>query len=135
MKINAVTRGVFRRLGLKSPPCSHDGIDSELSPVSIPEDYKALITQCFRRLGLPEDGICISVRPVGQRSSGQDVYAAFVKVTRWDASVASMFNELPTIEKMIDRGIRRSDMSRYSSFAGVWFRSPPKSEERPAVVH
>jgi len=84
---------------------------------------------------LPEDGICISVRPVGQRSCGQDVYAAFVKVTRWDASVASIFNELPTIEKMIDRGIRRSDMPRYSSFAGVWFRSPPKREEIPAAVH
>lgn len=140
MKVmSAVTRSVIKRLGLKHDEMldsrNDDGIDSELHPLSIPDDYKSLISYCFRSIGLTEDHVSISVRPVGQRPSGLEIYAAFVKVMRWDTSTTALLNEMPHIEKMIDRGIRRSDMARYSSFAGVWFRPSPTDEESPATMH
>jgi hypothetical protein len=127
MRMNAMTQGVINRLARKPvEPMQQDGeIDSEIGPMSISDDYKELITQCFQMMGLPDDQICINVRPVGQRPCGLEVYAAFVKVMRWDASVVNMLSKMPLIEKKIDRVIRHSNMQRYSSFAGLWFRSPP----------
>lgn len=138
MKVmSAVTRGVIKCLGLKHNEVMqpHDGIDSELNPLSIPDDYKTLISHCFRTVGLTDDHVSISVRPVGMRPSGLEVYAAFVKVMRWDISTTAILSEMPQIEKMIDRGIRRSDMPRYSCFAGIWFRSSPNQDEFPATMH
>ena len=135
--MSAMTRGVIRYLGRKQeemmPP--DDGIDSELDPVSIPDDYKSLISHCFRTLGLTEDQVSISVQPVGHRLSGLETYAAFVKVMRWDRSTTAIFSNMPQIEKMIDRGIRRSDMPRYSSFAGIRLRPSQGQDEFPATVH
>lgn len=135
--MSAVTRGVIKCLGLKQvemmPP--QDDIDSELDPVSIPDDYKTLIGHCLRSVGLTEDQVSISVRPVGHRPSGLEVYAAFIKVMRWDMSTTAILSDMPQIEKMIDRGIRRSDMSRYSSFAGIWLRPSPSLDEFPATMH
>jgi hypothetical protein len=137
MRMNAVTRGVIKRLGIKrdEPPRQDGDIDSEIGPMSIPDDYKELITQCFQRMGFPGDQICINVRSVGQRPSGLEVYAAFVKVMRWDAAVVNMLSKMPLIEKKIDRVIRHSNMSRYSSFAGLWFRSPPAPDGLTTAVH
>ena len=135
--MSAVTRGVIKCLGFKHEELMQpqDGIDSELNPLSIPDDYKVLIAHCFRCVGLTEDDVSISVRPVGLRPSGLEVYAAFIKVMRWDTSTAAILREMPQIEKMIDRGIRRSDMPRYSCFAGVWFRPSPSQGEFPATMH
>ena len=135
--MSAMTRGVIKCLGFKHDDMvqPHDNIDSELNPLSIPDDYKALISHCFRTMGLADDQVSISVRPVGLRPSGLEVYAAFVKVMRWDLSTATILSEMPLIERMIDRGIRRSDMTRYSSFAGIWFRSPPNQDEFLATMH
>lgn len=131
-----MTQGVIKRLGLKpSASTQHDDVDSEMDPTSIPEDYKALITDCFQMMGLPADQITISVRPVGLRPCGLEVYAAFVKVMHWDASVASMLTKMPLIERRIDRLVRKSSMSRYSSFAGLWFRSPPALDEFAIKMH
>jgi hypothetical protein len=137
MRMNAVTRGVIKRLGRRQgEPVQQDrDIDSEIDPISIPDDYKELITRCFRVMGLPDEQICINVRSVGQRPSGLEVYAAFVKVLRWDASVVTMLSKMPLIEKRIDRVIRHSNMPRYSSFAGLWFRSPPAQDGIAASVH
>lgn len=138
MKVmHAVTRGVIKRLGFKptEAPPAHDDVDSQSSPLSIPEDYKTLIAQCFFSMGLSEEHISITVRPVGLLPSGLEVYAAFVKVVRWDLSMAALLSDMSLIEKMIDRGIRRSDMPRYSGFAGVWFRSPPVQDGFAGTVH
>jgi hypothetical protein len=130
MRMNAVTRGVIKRLGIKrdEPPRQDGDIDSEIGPMSIPDDYKELITQCFQRMGFPGDQICINVRSVGQRPSG-------LEVMRWDAAVVNMLSKMPLIEKKIDRVIRHSNMSRYSSFAGLWFRSPPAPDGLTTAVH
>ncbi|QHE88316.1 hypothetical protein [Hydrogenophaga sp. BPS33] len=143
MKVmSAVARGVIKCMGFKHdvPTSAHhteagDDIDSELSPLSIPEDYKSLISYCFRSVGLTEDHVSISVHPVGQRPSGLEIYAAFVKVMCRDSSTTTLLNEMPHIEKMIDRGIRRSDMPRYSSFAGLWFQSSPEQGGSSATMH
>ncbi|MGQ2922362.1 hypothetical protein [Hydrogenophaga sp.] len=110
-------------------------IDSEMNPSSIPDDYKELIAQCFCLMGLPADQISIQVRPVGVRSSGLEVYAAFIKVTRWDEAVISVLSKMPLIEKKIDRLIKQSSMARYSSFAGLWFRSPPSQDRIVINMH
>lgn len=137
MRMNTMTQGVIKRLGIKpgEPPRQDSDIDSEIGPMSIPDDYKELITQCFQMMGLPGDQVCINVRSVGQRPCGLEVYAAFVKVMRWDASVVNMLSKMPLIEKKIDRLIRHSDRPRYSSFAGLWFRSPPAPDGLAAGAH
>ncbi|MBW0170874.1 MAG: hypothetical protein KXJ61_11670 [Hydrogenophaga sp.] len=138
MSMHAVTQEVIKRLGFKQPtPMRADDqdIDSEMNPSSIPDDYKELIAQCFCLMGLPADQISIQVRPVGVRSSGLEVYAAFIKVTRWDEAVISVLSKMPLIEKKIDRLIKQSSMARYSSFAGLWFRSPPSQDRIVINMH
>jgi hypothetical protein len=137
MLMNAMTQSVIRRLGIKQGEAlPQDGdIDSEMNPMSIQDDYKALVTQCLQMMGLSVNQICIQVRPVGQRPSGLEVYAAFVKVVRWDESVVKMVSKMPVIEKRLERLIRHSSLPRYSSFAGLWFRSPPELDGPSTRVH
>ncbi|MBX3609502.1 MAG: hypothetical protein KF871_06350 [Hydrogenophaga sp.] len=137
--MQALTVGMMERLGIRSttamsPP---EDVTSELSPSSLSSDYEELITECLHFLGLSPDQVRISVRPVGVNAAGLDVYAAFVKVVRWDPAVIKAMTRMPYIEKKIERRIRLSDVLRYSAFAGLWFRSPSSLEGlgKDAAVH
>ncbi|MDO9436097.1 hypothetical protein [Hydrogenophaga sp.] len=137
--MSAMTRCVIKCLGFRheevSQPRDDDGIDSELHPLSIPDDYKTLISHCFRIVGLTDEHVSINVHPVGLGPSGLEVYAAFVQVMRRDMPMAAVLSELPQVEKMVDRGIRRSDMPRYSSFAGIRFRSSHDQDSFSTAMH
>ncbi|QHE77968.1 hypothetical protein [Hydrogenophaga sp. PBL-H3] len=137
MGIHALTQEVIKHLGLKTEvklPAT-DEIDSEVTPSSISDDYQDMIKDCFQMLGLGPDQIRIMVRSVGLNPAGLEVYAAFVKVVRWDASVVDMLAKMPVIEKKIDRRVRQSSMVRYSAFAGLWFRSPADVNTPLVTVH
>lgn len=137
MGIHALTQEVIKHLGLKTEvklPAA-DEIDSEVTPSSISDDYQDMIKDCFQMLGLGPDQIRIMVRSVGLNPAGLEVYAAFVKVVRWDASVVDMLAKMPVIEKKIDRRVRQSSMVRYSAFAGLWFRSPADVNTPLVTVH
>lgn len=137
MGMNELTQGVIKRLGLRQgePMQKEEDIDSEMGPSSISEDYQELIEECFRMMGLSSEQVRIGVRSVGISPSGMEVYAAFVKVMRWDAPVVRMLSRMPLIEKRIDRRMRQSTLLRYSSFGGIWFRSPPDLDEFAATMH
>ena len=64
-----------------------------------------------------------------------DVYAAFVKVMRWDASVIDLLSRMPQVEKKVDRRIKLSSMLQYSNFVGLWFRSPANLHNLATTVH
>lgn len=137
MDIHALTQGVIKHLGLKTDvklPAT-DEIDSEIMPASISDDYQDMIRDCFQMLGLGPDQIRIMVRSVGLNPAGLEIYAAFVKVVRWDAGVVEMLAKMPVIEKKIDRCVRQSSMLRYSAFAGLWFRSPADVSSQLATMH
>lgn len=137
MGIHALTQEVIKHLGLKTEvklPAA-DEIDFEVTPSSISDDYQDMIKDCFQMLGLGPDQIRIMVRSVGLNPAGLEVYAAFVKVVRWDASVVDMLAKMPVIEKKIDRRVRQSSMVRYSAFAGLWFRSPADVNTPLVTVH
>ena len=137
MGIHALTQEVIKHLGLKSEvkPQPTEDINSELTPTSISDDYHEMIKDCFDMLGLGPDQIRIMVRSVGLNPAGLEIYAAFFKVVRWDASVVDMLSMMPTIEKKIDRRVRQSSMLRYSAFAGLWFRSPADVNAPLATMH
>jgi hypothetical protein len=137
MGIHALTQEVIKHLGLRSDvkPQAADDIDSEITPTSISDDYHDMIKDCFQVLGLGPDQIRIMVRSVGLNPAGLEIYAAFVKVVRWDASVVDMLGKMPVIEKKIDRRVRQSSMLRYSAFAGLWFRSPADVNAPLVTVH
>lgn len=137
MGIHALTQGVIKHLGLKNEvkPQAVDDLDSEITPTSISDDYQDMIRDCFQMLGLGPDKIRIMVRSVGLNPAGLEIYAAFVKVVRWDASVVDMLGKMPVIEKKIDRCVRQSSMLRYSAFAGLWFRSPADVNIPQVTVH
>lgn len=137
MGIHALTQGVIKHLGLKSEaklPAA-DEVDSEITPNSITDDYQDMIKDCFQVLGLGPDQIRIMVRSVGLNPAGLEIYAAFVKVVRWDANVVDMLGKMPAIEKKIDRRVRQSSMVRYSAFAGLWFRSPADVNAPLVTMH
>lgn len=110
-------------------------IDSEIMPTTIAADYETLINECFQVLGLTQDIVRISVRPVGFSPAGVEIYAAFIKVLRWEPNVIQMLNRLPYFEKKIDKRIRLSNLLRYSGFAGLWFRTPATVEGFATAVH
>ncbi|AOS80869.1 hypothetical protein Q5W_18810 [Hydrogenophaga sp. PBC] len=110
-------------------------IDSEIMPTTIAADYETLINECFHVLGLTPDIVRISVRPVGFSPAGVEIYAAFIKVLRWEPNVIQMLNRLPYFEKKIDKRIRLSNLLRYSGFAGLWFRTPATVEGFATAVH
>lgn len=137
MKMNALTLGVIRHLGLKSEVKmqNEDNVDSEITPTSISDDYQELIKDCFQAMGFDNGQVRVMVRSVGLSPTGLEIYAAFVKVVRWDAGVMDMLSLMPVIEKKIDRCVRQSSMLRYSAFAGLWFRSPAGVNDSPAAMH
>lgn len=132
--------GVMQRLGIRSTTRMSDeqmdsDIDSEIMPTTIAADYETLINECFHVLGLTPDIVRISVRPVGFSPAGVKIYAAFIKVLRWEPNVIQMLNRLPYFEKKIDKRIRLSNLLRYSGFAGLWFRTPATVEGFATAVH
>lgn len=132
--------GVMQRLGIRSTTRMSDeqtdsDIDSEIMPTTIATDYEALINECFQVLGLTPDIVRVSVRPVGFSPAGVEIYAAFIKVLRWEPNVIQMLNRLPYFEKKIDKRIRLSNLLRYSGFAGLWFRTPATVEGFATAVH
>ena len=131
----ALTTGVMERLGIRagSPDLDADDIDSEIVPGTISADYESLITGCFRMLGLTTDAVRVSVRPVGQNPAGIEIYAAFIKVLRWEPQVIQVLTRMPRVEKKIERCIRLNNMLRYSAFAGLWFRTPSSLDGLGAV--
>ncbi len=136
-----LAREMIQKLGLGGSPAlavdaaPEQGVDSEIVPGTISADYEALIVECFHMMGLRRDQIRISVRPVGVSPAGLDVYAAFIKVMRWDASVVELLTRMPQVEKKIDRRIKLSNLQRYSNFVGLWFRSPANLHNLAATVH
>lgn len=122
--------GVMERLGIRSGTAAKDAdqIDSEIMPTTISADYESLISECFQMLGLTPDLLRVSVRPVGMNPAGLEVYAAFIKVQRWEQRVVELLSRMPTVEKKIEKCIKHSDMLRYSAFAGLWFRTPSRLE-------
>ena len=141
MNKQTLAREMIQRLGLggedglKVDQKTADGIDSEIMPTSISADYEALIVECFNHMGIRRDQIRISVRPVGVSPGGLDVYAAFVKVMRWDASVIDLLSRMPQVEKKVDRRIKLSSMLQYSNFVGLWFRSPANLHNLATTMH
>jgi hypothetical protein len=136
----ALASGVMQRLGIRSTTRMSDeqmdsDIDSEIMPTTIAADYETLINECFQVLGLTPDIVRISVRPVGFSPAGVEIYAAFIKVLRWEPNVIQMLNRLPYFEKKIDKRIRLSNLLRYSGFAGLWFRTPATVEGFATAVH
>ena len=136
----ALASGVMQRLGIRSTTRMSDeqmdsDIDSEIMPTTIAADYETLINECFQMLGLTPDIVRISVRPVGFSPAGVEIYAAFIKVLRWEPNVIQMLNRLPYFEKKIDKRIRLSNLLRYSGFAGLWFRTPATVEGFATAVH
>lgn len=136
----ALASGVMQRLGIRSTTRMSDeqmesDIDSEIMPTTIAADYETLINECFQVLGLTQDIVRISVRPVGFSPAGVEIYAAFIKVLRWEPNVIQMLNRLPYFEKKIDKRIRLSNLLRYSGFAGLWFRTPATVEGFATAVH
>lgn len=132
--------GVMQRLGIRNTNRMSDeqmdsDIDSEIMPTTIAADYETLINECFHVLGLTPDIVRISVRPVGFSPTGVEIYAAFIKVLRWEPNVIQMLNRLPYFEKKIDKRIRLSNLLRYSGFAGLWFRTPATVEGFATAVH
>jgi len=136
----ALASGVMQRLGIRSTTRMSDeqmdsDIDSDIMPTTIAADYELLINECFQVLGLTPDIVRISVRPVGFSPAGVEIYAAFIKVLRWEPNVIQMLNRLPYFEKKIDKRIRLSNLLRYSGFAGLWFRTPATVEGFATAVH
>lgn len=137
MKFNALALSVIKHLGRKNEVKMQntEDVDSDILPSSISDDYRELIQECFQALGLDAGQIRVVVRSVGLDPSGLEVYAAFVKVVRWDTRVVDMLGKMPVVEKKIDRRVRRSSMLRYSAFAGLWFRSPADVKVAVATMH
>lgn len=130
-----LTTGVMERLGMRATASMKDAdeVDSEIMPSTISADYESLITGCFRMLGLTTDAVRVSVRPVGMNPAGLEVYAAFIKVQRWEPKVIQVLTRMPHVEKKIEKCIKHGNMLRYSAFAGLWFRTPSKLDGLGAV--
>lgn len=134
----ALASGMMERLGIRPPThrtSESEQVDSEFMPSTLASDYEVLINECFQVLGLTADLVRVSVRPVGSSPAGLDIYAAFIKVLRWEPHVIQMLNRLPYYEKKIDKRIRLSNLLRYSGFAGLWFRTPSTIEGFATTVH
>lgn len=131
----ALTTGVMERLGIRaaSPGNPIDEVHSDIMPSTISADYESLINGCFKMLGLTTDAVRVSVRPVGLNPAGMEIYAAFIKVLRWEPQVIQVLTRMPRIEKKIERCIRLNNMLRYSAFAGLWFRTPSSLDSLGAV--
>ena len=135
-----LANGVMQRLGIRSTTRISDeqmdsDIDSAIMPTTIAADYETLINECFQVLGLTPELVRISVRPVGFSPAGMEIYAAFIKVLRWEPNVIQMLNRLPYFEKKIDKRVRLSNLTRYIGFAGLWFRTPATVEGFATAVH
>lgn len=130
-----LTTGVMERLGMRATGSMKnvDEIDSEIMPSTISADYESLISDCFQMLGLTNDVVRVSVRPVGMNPAGLEVYAAFIKVQRWEPKVIQVLTRMPNVEKKIEKCIKHGNMLRYSAFAGLWFRTPSKLDGLGAV--
>ncbi len=131
----ASAASMMERLGIRGTSAMNDDdqIHSDIMPTTISADYETLITGCFALLGLTTDQVRVSVRPVGMNPAGLEVYAAFIKVQRWEPRVVALLSRMPHIEKKIEKCIRQGNMLRYSAFAGLWFRTPSKLDEVGAV--
>lgn len=130
-----LTSSVMERLGIRPGASMKDveEVDSEVMPSTISADYESLITECFQMLGLTTDAVRVSVRPVGMNPAGLEIYAAFIKVQRWEPQVIRVLTRMPNVEKKIEKCIKQSNMLRYSAFAGLWFRTPSKLDGLSAV--
>ncbi|RJP70864.1 MAG: hypothetical protein C4535_03960 [Comamonadaceae bacterium] len=103
---------------------SHE--DTILDPraaVRVVHDYEMLVTDSFRSLGLAHDQAQVRVRFVGLSPSGLQVYAAFVRIVRWDQVVVDLLAQMPAVERALARLIMEGSLLRHTRFAGLWFRS------------
>ncbi|WP_439609860.1 hypothetical protein [Hydrogenophaga sp.] len=82
-----------------------------------------LVTDCFRSLGLAHEQAQVRVRFVGFSPAGLQVYAAFVRIVRWDQVVVDLLAQMPAVEKALARLITEGALVRHTRFAGLWFRS------------
>lgn len=129
MDVAAITRDTVSRIVTRedrhdpSRDCHEDTILDPRAAVRVVHDYEMLVTDCFRSLGLAHEQAQVRVRFVGFSPSGLHVYAAFVRIVRWDQVVVDLLAQMPAIEKALARLIMDGTLLRRTRFAGLWFRS------------
>lgn len=121
-----------RRLPL-TPESTHDSslaravpdeIESGLDPFPLADEYAWTIHLCLSQQGVDGNQMRVSVRTVGNTQGGLDIYAGFIKVLRWTPPVSALMNQMPWVERRIERRLRQTGLLQYSQFGGLWFRSP-----------
>lgn len=129
MDVAAITRDTVSRIVTREDrrdPSHNSHEDTILDPcaaVRVVHDYEMLVTDCFRSLGLAHEQARVRVRFVGLSPTGLHVYAAFVRILRWDQVVVDLLAQMPTVEKALARLITEGAPLRHTRFAGLWFRS------------
>lgn len=129
MNVAAITRDTVSRIvtredrGEQFDNCHEDTILDPSAAVRVVHDYEMLVKDCFRSLGLEHEQARVRVRFVGFSPSGLHVYAAFVRILRWDQVVVDLLAQMPTVEKALAQLITEGALLRHTRFAGLWFRS------------
>jgi hypothetical protein len=96
-----------------------DTILDSRAAARVVHDYEMLVTDCFRSLGLAHEQAQVRVRFVGLSPAGLQVYAAFVRIVRWDQVVVDLLAQMPAVEKALARLIKEGALLRHTRFAGV----------------
>lgn len=116
-------RGLFQRKHARG--ARHLDSESECRSSQLGEglasEYQGLIDSQFVRWGLSPQCVRVTVRSVGKRADGLDVFAGLVTLTAWERDTAlRLLLGLPLLDTRIRRRVQATWLTEYSHFDGLW---------------
>ncbi len=112
---------LFRRKDASGKADSESECRSSQLGEGLASEYQGLIDSQFVRWGLSPQCVRVTVRSVGKRADGLDVFAGLVTLTAWERDTAlRLLLGLPLLDARIRRRVQATWLTEYSHFDGLW---------------
>jgi hypothetical protein len=130
-----ISRVFSKKQDEEAPQAVNVAMSSELHSGDIEYYYLRIITDCLRRMLVPEESIEVSVRRAPGDSSGLQCFAGYVRILRWDPVVTPvLLQNMPVIDARIRKVANASLILEHTEFAGLWFQAGSSTEGSPKAL-
>jgi hypothetical protein len=124
---------LFRRKHASGTDSESECRSSQLGE-GLASEYQGLIDSQFLRWGLSPQCVRVTVRNVGKRADGLDVFAGLVTLTAWERDTGlRLLLGLPLLDARIRRRVQATWLTEYSHFDGLWLHSAQKLAVPPEL--
>ena len=98
-------------------------------PGGLPAEYSKIVEAEMRRMGIPESLASVQVTQVALTPQGRGVYAAHIRLVKWQAGPAvRLLLGLPLLERSIRKRMQSHWVLEMSHFAGLWLQAADEAQ-------